>query len=213
MWPKRPKRESRTQQHSMRLAQRLLKLGTPPQPPGATRPPGTTPKVIRQRIWQFARRSWGWFLVILTVVGIPRLIDSYRTRISVTPGAPLRPRDILSTPFTVKNEGSLDLRKVQATCLLDTLFDSRTGNLFLENSVIAPEIAILPPNGTRTIGCWADESGVSAFGAPTWTDARLTIKFTYKNTGINAQREYSTGFRGMVQEDGSLRWVAAPPLH
>jgi hypothetical protein len=54
--------------------------------------------------------------VLSLVLGLPGVL-SLSSRISVTPSSSLNPSDALATPFAVSNDGSLDLHRVQYTCI------------------------------------------------------------------------------------------------
>jgi hypothetical protein len=157
--------------------------------------------------------------VILTIVGAPPLVIAYRSKLMVEEaGQPLVRTEILTTPFTVRNEGLLAIHDLRADCAIDTLIQARTQSEViggrLEGVLNLPRLDVDVP---ATFGCWDPNQGFrlpqAAVIGGSWTDARVTFTFTYRTIPVPWTQHTSVSFSAFTQDNGELRWVPVPPFH
>jgi hypothetical protein len=84
-----------------------------------------------------------WLALFLAIIGLPPTIASWSSKPSVSLEAPLDPRDVLSTPVVLSNDGLMAIHNVQvATFIIKAAYDN--GMVEIENT----GAGYVPPNET-----------------------------------------------------------------
>ncbi len=189
---------------------------TPPvQTPQALPPqPGTEDKWrLRgwrawQAFWRGAGCSWTALVAVGVIIGVVAGIDAFWPKVTIVPDAPLRPRDMLSTPFHVTNSGRITLYDVWATCQVDTLTTSM-GQLVKNARPIERMIdPALTPGEPITFGCHAPNFTGNIIGSVGRQEVvRLSIEVRYRPWGIPWTRIHTEGFRAVPGDGELLRWI------
>jgi hypothetical protein len=180
-------------------------LGTLP----SVRQPSGRPPRLPPRLQLWISRARKRVFPILSALGVVASIVAAFPRFSVAPGAPLKPTDVLSTPFLVTYDGWLPLRQVTYSCSLD--FVESEGPNILGQSLIrtSEEPRSLYNGDAQTASCNGDESALSpALRLGRIRTARVAIIVEYSPILMPFfRRDQVFPFATVSQSDGILRFV------
>jgi hypothetical protein len=149
-------------------------------------------------------------LVVSGLVGLfaPRPI------ITIEAETPLRSRDILSTPFTVTNNGQLlPAGRLRFNCQVDTVATS--AGQFITNARLGERVL--------TSNLWPGQSVSGNCAISGWSDnivggvgrqlaARVSIEVTYYPGIVPINQRATAGFRAERGDHDLMRWVLVEPI-
>jgi hypothetical protein len=161
----------------------------------------------RLQVWK-ARAAKKAGLTLGLVAGAASILAVF-PRFSVVPGAPLDPKDVLSTPFLVTYDGWMPLQKVTYLCSRDdVLFESR---IFETQDTVQVSDAprSLSPGDAQTASCNGEESALSpVMRMGKVRIARVAIIVRYSPLLLPFLRLHvAYPFATVSQSDGALRFV------
>jgi hypothetical protein len=151
---------------------------------------------------------WKWVGAFGLLFGILTAGYVFQPNVTVTAEDPLRPADMLSTPFTVRNEGTTAIRNVRFVCQVDTLVTSELQ--FVQNNRVTERLLVdeLPRGESVSGGCWLPNFSGNIIGRSGHQELiRLSIEVSFRHTPINLPARTRAGFRTAPGFGGRLRWT------
>jgi hypothetical protein len=154
-----------------------------------------------------ARWSWGTFLTLMGLLGT---IVAFLPNIEIGTHERLRKRDMLTTPFTVKNGSVLPVYRVQLSCQIDSL-----------TTTLRQIIRNVRPVNRRLIDDALDPGETISFSCaiPNWTGniigtvgrqtyVRLSIEIGYRPVWfLPIDRRFTAGYEAVPGDDDLLQWI------
>jgi hypothetical protein len=181
---------------------------TPSTPP-LVRQLSDPPPLPRSKFQLLKAGPAKWVISGLTALGVAASIASAFPRFSVAPGAPLKPTDVLSTPFLVTYDGWLPLRNVTYWCSLE--FVQFKEHIILEQLIVGTSDGprSISSGEAQTASCNGRESALRPlFSGATVQSARVMIFVKYSPRLLPFWRlDVAFRFATVSQSDGALRFV------
>jgi hypothetical protein len=170
-------------------------------------PPKTPTPAPPVRVGCFGR-AWDGVIALSVIGGIVAAGYTFQPNVTVTAAEPLRPGDMLSTPFTVRNEGPVGVRDVRFVCQIDTLVTSVLQ--FIQNNRLTERTLTrrLSPGESVTGGCYAPNFTGNIIGtAGRQMLVRLSIEVRFTHLPIRLPGHVLAGFR-TAPTGKYLRWTS-----
>jgi hypothetical protein len=213
-------------------APQTSEIKTPSQPP--TEPPTQSEEEnpTKNRRWLKRGKSaliWAWklFAEIVTILWVVALLDSYRPKITITPGGTLNAKNPFGTYFIIQNQGDLPISHVSYITHL-TLYPppGNTNQSFVtaeQNVSVIPQMKSLE---MFTLGIQYTSVKINAepaamanaitnppAGTRTMKTALITLKFdvSYYAKFFPGKRTDTLYFFGQPDVDGNWQWL--PSAH
>jgi hypothetical protein len=142
----------------------------------------------------------GFFLTVYTVLS---------PRVTVRPGAPLKPSDPFGTPFVFSNQGYLDVLNVRFSCTMN--FKDANQNTLSDNTEMnaAYSVSRLARGHDTTVGCNFPSRGFQSFRtmAPILT-ADATVNVSFRGAFVPWRTERSFKFLASKDIGGEFHWLS-----
>jgi len=189
-----------------------------------------SPSEPRVNRWgEFWRYLWkavgGWFATISTCIVLLAIWDSYRPKISITPGGTQNPKSPFGTYFIVQNHGALPISNIRYLSRLTVMTNFPPTE---SNQIVLPEqnVSVIPQmksleSYSLSIHYQAVQIGAIGQGATNQAAATNQIKIQMSALFLSFDVSYEPKFFGkrtdtlyfvaMMDVDGNWQWL--PSAH